>query len=499
MTPVTPHGNTRRLAALLVVFLIVRVILLIFLPHQDPSEARYAEIARKMVETGDWITPQHAYGVPFWAKPPLSMWMSALGMEIFGVNEFGSRFFIFIAALVILFLVGRFAWREWSLSSGLTAAVILLAMPLFFYCSGAVMTDTALLLGTTLSMISFIHAVRKDGSRAWGYLFFAGLAVGLLAKGPLVLVIVSPPLLAWTIFSGAWPRTWDSIPWLTGPLLMAAVVLPWYSLAEQRTPGFIDYFIVGEHWNRFFRSGWTGDLYGKAHAVPPGMIWIFLILTTLPWCLGFLSLPFNRWRDSVTWARKDDGLGFYLIMWAFWPIVFFTPARNVILTYPLPALPAIALLLAWLHCGHLKDSPARRFHPLHPALVTVSLLIVLAFTTMSLFFPERSPKHSERELARVYRDLHGPQDPLLYFGRRRYSAEFYTSGAAIHTRSLDELVNYLERPGTLFLAIPEEDHDALPEGIQRRLRIMRSFEGQMSLYQEIPPDYSQTPSHPTSY
>ena len=61
----------------LFLLLAVRVAAMIWVPLTDPTEARYAEIARKMVETGNWITPQFDYGVPFWAKPPLHTWLSA--------------------------------------------------------------------------------------------------------------------------------------------------------------------------------------------------------------------------------------------------------------------------------------------------------------------------------------------------------------------------------------------------------------------------------------
>ncbi len=60
-------------------------------PLMDSTESRYAEIARKMLETGDWLMPQFDYGVPFWGKPPLSTWLSAASMAIFGVNEFAAR------------------------------------------------------------------------------------------------------------------------------------------------------------------------------------------------------------------------------------------------------------------------------------------------------------------------------------------------------------------------------------------------------------------------
>ena len=62
---------TRAVGFGLVTLLLVRLLDMVVVPLTDPTEGRYAEIARKMVETGNWITPQFDYGVPFWAKPCL--------------------------------------------------------------------------------------------------------------------------------------------------------------------------------------------------------------------------------------------------------------------------------------------------------------------------------------------------------------------------------------------------------------------------------------------
>ena len=85
-----------------------------------------------MAETGNWIVPQYDYGKPFWAKPPLSMWMSALGMKVFGINEFGSRIFIFSAALLVVAMTAWLALNLWDFSASLLAAFALTSMPLFF-------------------------------------------------------------------------------------------------------------------------------------------------------------------------------------------------------------------------------------------------------------------------------------------------------------------------------------------------------------------------------
>jgi hypothetical protein len=92
-----------------IIFLIVlRGILNAIVPLMDKTEARYAEIARIMQETNNYITPQIDYGVPFWAKPPLSTWLSALSMEVFGVNEFAVRLPYLLATIFLLYTVSKF-------------------------------------------------------------------------------------------------------------------------------------------------------------------------------------------------------------------------------------------------------------------------------------------------------------------------------------------------------------------------------------------------------
>src|SRR5579862_9906602 len=89
----------------LALMFVARLICSAVVPLTDTTEARYGEIARKMLETGDWITPQHDYGVPFWAKPPLSTWLSAFSMKVFGVNEFAARLPELLLAIGMLALV----------------------------------------------------------------------------------------------------------------------------------------------------------------------------------------------------------------------------------------------------------------------------------------------------------------------------------------------------------------------------------------------------------
>ena len=105
---------SRALWWLLGIVAMLRLLTLGSYPLTDTTEARYAEVARKMAELGNWVTPLYDYGVPFWAKPPLTTWLSAISLQMFGVNEFAARlpYFllaVFIACLVCAVGLGQFA------------------------------------------------------------------------------------------------------------------------------------------------------------------------------------------------------------------------------------------------------------------------------------------------------------------------------------------------------------------------------------------------------
>ena len=90
------------------IFLLLAGIRLFFnavIPLTDKTEARYGEVARLMAETGNWIVPQIDYGLPFWAKPPLSTWLSAGSISLLGDSEFALRLPYWIMAILIAFLL----------------------------------------------------------------------------------------------------------------------------------------------------------------------------------------------------------------------------------------------------------------------------------------------------------------------------------------------------------------------------------------------------------
>jgi len=83
----------------------VRLVSLGLYPLTDPTEGRYADIGRRIVESGDWVTPWLDKGVPFWGKPPLSIWMTGASLQWLGESAFAARLPHFLAGALILWIV----------------------------------------------------------------------------------------------------------------------------------------------------------------------------------------------------------------------------------------------------------------------------------------------------------------------------------------------------------------------------------------------------------
>ena len=122
----------------LIAAMLLRLFTLGTYPLMDSTEARYGEIARLMVETGNWLTPLFDYDVPFWGKPPLFAWMSAIGIELFGLNEFSVRMPHWLAATLVLVFIAIFA-RKVAINA-LLATMVLATTVVFIVAAGMVMT-----------------------------------------------------------------------------------------------------------------------------------------------------------------------------------------------------------------------------------------------------------------------------------------------------------------------------------------------------------------------
>ena len=332
-------------------------------------------------------------------------------------------------------------------------------------------------------MVAFWRAMtEKDRvGLIWGYLFFVGLATGLLAKGPVALVLTGLPVGGWIFWQRQWGSAWYRIPWLPGLALCLALSVPWYYLAEVKTPGFLDYFIIGEHWKRFLVSGWKGDLYGSAHSRPLGTIWLYWLVTTLPWSLVLLASLFRKGvrRRAGSILSHSDGWCAYLALWAIAPMLFFTIAGNILPTYVLPGLPAFALLLSEIMLADqtsIRISPTRGSRDMLRAATAASMLFALGWVLVAAQVVPL--KKSQKGLVMAYRnDQTDPTGQLVYLFKRPQSAEFYSRGRAQFARQTQDTDAYFRNANKDYFALRERNMKLLPETVLRRVEKLGEFNG----------------------
>lgn len=453
------NRTKQRVLIVLLALLVIRLLAMFFIPLNDTTEARYAEIARKMLETGNWVTPLHDYGVPFWAKPPLSTWVSALSMGVFGVNAFAVRLPALLLSLGTLWLTFGVSRQRQGEETAWISSLILASGLLFFLCAGTVMTDPSLMLCVTLAQIAFWRALREPGKR-WGYLFFVGLGLGLLAKGPLALVLVGMPIFCWVVARREWRALWQRLPWISGTVLMLAISLPWYALAEIRTPGFLNYFIMGEHVHRFLDPGWKGDRYGFAHATPHGMIWPFAFAGLLPWSPLAIYWLVRKPGKGQTEPRSDGWL-LYLSLWCLLPLMFFTLSGNIIFPYPLPMVAGFALLAAELWRRHSARAQQMVWLGLGSGVIT------LIATVLFVVQPGKIGRSQQALINAWHAERPSAESQLLFWDtRREFSAEFYSGGRARTSTDPARALALLDDASIDYIAVPKNDFKTLPPQVQ---------------------------------
>lgn len=424
----------RQALVILTAILLLRLLTLGAYPLTDTTEARYGEIVRKMAELGDWVTPWFDYGVPFWGKPPLAFWLSALSAKLFGVTEFALRLPSFLLGLGMLGLVALMPRHHRGRDNALIAMLALASGALFFVASGAVLTDTALAFTVTLAMAAFWRGVADPATHStlWRHLLFVALGLGLLAKGPVAMILAGAPIVVWTIAVRRFRASVRALPWRTGPALTLLIALPWYVLAEARTPGFLQYFLVGENFLRFVDPHWAGDLYGSVHTRPKGYIWLLWLGATLPWSLLVPVVLIRLWRNRhdrdkapATATVGIDARMYrgYLLCFALAPGLLFTLAGSVLWTYLLPAMPALALLVAeWSLTSRAWLVPQR--------LAWIALILPVTFTAILPYFNARLAKSQSGLLASLPADA-----VVIYYPKRPFSAQFYSQGRALEADS----------------------------------------------------------------
>jgi 4-amino-4-deoxy-L-arabinose transferase-like glycosyltransferase len=334
------------------------------------DEGRYAEMAREMLATGDWITLR-LNGIKYFEKPPLQTWMNALTFAAFGLGEWQARLWTGLSGLFGILITGYAGGRVFNQRVGFNAAVIL-ASSFMWSALGHVNTlDMGLAGMMTLTLCALLLSQRDGASareqRNWMLACWAGMALAVLSKGLIGIVLPGAVLVLYTLLSRDW-AIWKRLHFGAGLLLFFAISAPWFVLISLKNPEFPRFFFIHEHFQRFTSK--VHHRYGPWYYFIP-----LLIIGIVPW-LGLL--PQSLWN-----ARRESGQGFQprkmLLIWAGFIFVFFSISDSKLPSYILPIFPALALLIA---C-QLEGSK-------HKALAASGSLLAL-FGVAGLAFANRIP------------------------------------------------------------------------------------------------------------
>ncbi len=302
------------------------------MPLAEPDEARYAETARQMLETGDWIVP-HLEAKAFLDKPPLLYWLSAVSFRVFGVGDASARLPVFVAALCCLLIVFHQARKLFDRDTAWISAAILASSPLFFGMEELLTMDMPLTLWTTAGMAAVWLGSRQDGKR-WIQLAYGASAFGVLTKGPIAVVLIWLPAFIYFVGRrdlGPLRYWWD---WVAGAVFVL-ICAPWFWLVNAREAGFISNFLWHHHLERFLNP-WH-------HREP---FWFFLpvaLVGVLPWSILWIFDPRRSWSVLTDLPRRPEVS--YLVLCAAVPFLIFSASSSKLIPYLLPSIPPLAILM----------------------------------------------------------------------------------------------------------------------------------------------------------
>jgi len=318
-------------------------------PLIDPDEGRHAEIAREMVSSGDWVVPTINHK-PYLDKPPMLYWLCATSFNLFGMTDWAARLVPVCAAFLTLLATYIGGRQLVGTRAAALGAVLLSLSGGFVFCGRFLNLDSLLSLFVVSALLTAYTATARGDRVRWLWWLLSALCCGLgmLTKGPVALVLLVPPVAAYTWLGRMNSRpTWSH--WAAYVFVAGGIAVPWFVAMIARNPDYALYFFWTHNIGRF--------LSGANH---PRAFWFYLpvlVIGFLPWSLLFPFCARFLFRSEAQIRNaRPRSLGF-LLLWAGWCVLFFSLSSGKLPTYVLSACPAVALLTGF-YLDHILFSQA---------------------------------------------------------------------------------------------------------------------------------------------
>jgi 4-amino-4-deoxy-L-arabinose transferase-like glycosyltransferase len=400
----------------------------------DSSEARYGQVAFEMLTSANWLMPTLA-GEPHLTKPPFSYWMIAGGMQLFGINAWGARFFLSAFFTGTLLCIRELARTMGHNSKEAWAAAFIFGTSLVPFVGGHTLTtDAFLTFWETLGILAAWKVWQHQGRslRLWQIIFWGAFGMGFFTKGPPAWLPLIPIAVYLWMRRGNHQR--PSLVSLPGIILFLVLSFWWFAVLIARDPGLLSYFLGDELVGRF-----ASTMHDRNDP-----FWIYapvVLLGVGPWMVlwpGVITGALAKLRKK---ARPLQDHHLFLLLWFMIPLGVFTLSQSRMPLYVLPLFAPLSIVMARIGCRDvfpkLQPSPVK----LRVAVIGISVwvLVFLIFTA----YPDQFPgARSRRPAAQVFAQaLARIEEPCtLYWvmaGRQKYSIPFYLQRVVTDAEQFD--------------------------------------------------------------
>ena len=375
----------------------------------DDVDAVQAQIARNMLESGDWVTAR-LNGVAYLEKSPLIYWMMAGSFRVFGVHDWAARLPLALAIVLLCFATYRFGRWAFGERAGMYAGVCLATSVGLYLFTRILIPDAILTLTITVAIWSWMRLLEPEEPRPrlWALVLGVSFGLGLLLKGLIAGVF---PVLAALAYMGVTRQLFSRASWrrlhpgiaIGAALLIAA---PWHVLAMMRNPplfafsmhsgpgeyrGFFWFYFFNEHLLRFLNLRYPRDY----NTVPRAWFWLLNLVWLFPWSAYLAGAA----KLSYSLASRAGRVRLMAVCWIGAVMLFFTFSTTQEY-YSMPIYPAMALLIG------SSMAEGRFFRGSSRVLLGVSALLFMVLGTI-LALVARNPARGEISQALV-------QNPDMY-------------------------------------------------------------------------------------
>ena len=375
-------SNTSIIAMILVTWLLIYVPGLSRPGLLDDADSVHAEASREMLLNNDWVT-LHVNGIRYLEKAPLMYWAVAASFKLFGVGEWQVRLPLALGVLGMMWCAFLFGRRAFGSEGGLYAALIIGTAPGIYVFTRFMIPDVWVVVWLTASIYLFWIAYEQENPSRWVCWGLAvTVALNVLTKSLIGLAFPAMIIFVFLLITGEL-RKLAKLRLFSSAVVFLAVAVPWHILAAIRNPaeptgpqkGFLWFYFWNEQFRRYLNKRVPYD-YGK---VPLLIFYGLLLVWIVPWCAFLLpalkEIPgrVRVWRAGLDHRQRANLL---LGTWAVLIVAFFSFSSRQEY-YSLPAVPALALLIAgWLQ--RESNSPAAS-RERRAGMIASTVMLVIGF------------------------------------------------------------------------------------------------------------------------